>query len=420
MFIRRLELDNYRNYARLEIDLSARIHLLVGDNAQGKTNLLEAIYYLATTRSPLAGQDRELIRWQSGAQDLIPNAQLALLYERDEERHSLEASLVCEPTEQGGAGEDVFRRQLRHDGVNRRAMDIVGKLNVVLFLPEDILLVSGSPGERRRYLDVFLCQLDARYCRTLSAYNRVLSQRNALLKRIREGSARTNELGYWDSQIARLGAYVMARRMWAISHLDPLACEAQRALTGGQEGLRLTYEHTLRAGEALDLAFRVLGDIQLHWGTQGNEPSEDAASKLEAYYAECLAAVRRDELNRAVTLVGPHRDDMRFVLDGYDARVYGSRGQQRTAALAIKLSETSLMRESIGDMPILLLDDVLSELDRQRGRYVLERTAEAGQVFVTTTSLDEVPGSFSAQACVWRVQAGSILPWEQLASRLPQ
>jgi len=413
-----LSLTNFRNYARLELSLPARLSVFQGANAQGKTNLLESIYYLATTKSPLASSDRELLSWAAEGEPL-PYARVEGAYQRGGQEHTLGATIMLEPPE-AGAEQGTLRRQLRVDGVARRAMDAVGQLNVVLFLPEDILLVSGSPGERRRYLDVFLCQLDARYCRTLSAYNRVLSQRNALLKRIREGSARTNELGYWDSQIARLGAYVMARRMWAISHLDPLACEAQRALTGGQEGLRLTYEHTLRAGEALDLAFRVLGDIQLHWGTQGNEPSEDAVAKLEAYYAECLAAVRRDELNRAVTLVGPHRDDMRFVLDGYDARVYGSRGQQRTAALAIKLSETSLMRESIGDMPILLLDDVLSELDRQRGRYVLERTAEAGQVFVTTTSLDEVPGSFSAQACVWRVQAGSILPWEQLASRLPQ
>jgi DNA replication and repair protein RecF len=410
MFIRRLELYNFRNYARLEIDLSARVHLFVGDNAQGKTNLLEAIYYLATTRSPLAGQDRELIRWQADTEDVIPNAQLALQYRRDGEDHALEASLVKEPSEQGAPGEDVYRRQLRHDGVNRRAMDVVGKLNVVLFLPEDIQLVSGSPGERRRYLDVFLCQLDAEYCRTLAAYNRVLTQRNALLRRIREGGARPGELPYWDTQLAHLGAYVMARRMWAVARLDAHTLETQRALTGGAEELRLRYEHTLARRADLDEIADCLSDADRTW-REVSAPATGAVKSLERAIDSGLQSCQREELARAITVLGPHRDDMRFILDGYDARVYGSRGQQRTVALALKLSEVTLMHESVGEMPVLLLDDVLSELDRQRGRYVLERLAGAEQVLVTTTALGEVPAAFSARARVWRIQAGTAKPW---------
>jgi DNA replication and repair protein RecF len=410
MFIRRLELYNFRNYARLEIDLSARIHLLVGDNAQGKTNMLEAIYYLATTRSPLAGQDRELIRWQADTEDVIPNAQLALQYTRHGEDHALEASLVREPAETGAPGEDVFRRQLRHDGVNRRAMDVVGRLNVVLFLPEDILLVSGSPGQRRRYLDVFLCQLDAHYCSTLSAYNRVLTQRNALLRRIRDGGARPGELPYWDSQLARLGAYVMARRMWAVARLDARTLETQRALTGGAEELRLRYEPTLAGRVALDEIGACLRDPDRSWG-EVSAPATGALERLERTIDAGLQACQREEIARALTVLGPHRDDMRFILNGYDARVYGSRGQQRTVALSLKLSEVTLMNESVGEMPVLLLDDVLSELDRQRGHYVLERLAGAEQVLVTTTTLGEVPAAFSAGASVWRIQAGTAAPW---------
>jgi DNA replication and repair protein RecF len=409
MFIRHLELYNFRNYARLEIDLSARIHLLVGDNAQGKTNILEAIYYLATTRSPLAGQDRELIRWQADTEDVIPNAQLALQYTRHGEEHSLEASLVKEPAEQGAPGEDVFRRQLRHDGVNRRAMDVVGKLNVVLFLPEDILLVSGSPGERRRYLDVFLCQLDAHYCRSLSAYNRVLAQRNALLRRIREGTARPGELSYWDAQLARHGAYVMARRIWAVARLETHALETQRALTGGDEELRLRYDHTLVGHASLDEIATRLSEPDLRWGG-ADQPEGDAIGSLEQRFGEGLQRVQREELARGVTVLGPHRDDMRFILNGYNARVYGSRGQQRSVALALKLSEVTCTQESVGEMPVLLLDDLLSELDRQRGGYVLERVAAAEQVLVTTTSLEEVPASFVESARIWRIQGGTAVP----------
>jgi len=412
MFIRRLELYNYRNYARLEIDLPARIHLLVGDNAQGKTNLLEAITYLATTRSPLAGHDRELIRWQSDAEDVIPNAQLALDYVRRGETHRLEASLVNEPVENGVPGQYVFRRQLRHDGVSRRAMDIVGKLNVVLFLPRDILLVSGSPGERRRYLDVLLCQLDPDYCRTLSAYNRVMTQRNALLHRIREGGAHRGELAYWDAQLARLGAYVIARRIWAVQRLSPLVMRTQWALTGGAEMLQLRYVHTLAEADGFDELTAQLANPDLGWEAAHPVVAE-ALAWLEKAFVHSLHSRQRDETNRAATLVGPHRDDLRFILDEHDATVFGSRGQQRTAALALKLSEVALMRESVGEMPVLLLDDVLSELDRERGRYVLEQLSEAEQVLVTTTTLDHVPTAFARKAQIWRIQAGTVFPWPE-------
>lgn len=414
MLIRRLELYQFRNYARLEIDLSARIHLLVGDNAQGKTNLLEAIYYLATTRSPLAGQDRELIGWDAGVEDVIPNAQMALQFTRHGEGHVLEASLVREPAEGGLLGEDVFRRRLRYDGVNRRAMDVVGKLNVVLFLPEDILLVSDSPGQRRRYLDVFLCQLDARYCRTLSAYNRVLTQRNALLRRIRDREARPEELPYWDEQLVQLGAYVIGRRLWAVARLESHAAVAQRDLTGGLESLSLLYDHALAGRADLDDIAATLCNPELRWGDAG-QPEADPISLLESRYLESLQSVRREELARGVTVLGPHRDDMRFILNDHDARVFGSRGQQRTVALALKLAEVTLMSESVGEMPVLLLDDVLSELDRQRGLYVLSRIAQAEQVIVTTTTLDDVPPSFATEARIWCIRAGTALPWPSIS-----
>lgn len=411
MHICHLELINYRNYARLELDLTARIHLFQGDNAQGKTNLLEAIYYLATTRSPLASQDRELIRWESLQDEVIPNAQLALCFVRAGEENSIEASLVQEPSEGNGANGTVFRRQLRYNGVNRRAMDIVGKLNVVLFLPEDIILVSGSPGDRRRYLDVTLCQLDELYCRSLARYNRVVTQRNALLRQIRERASRPKELAYWDGQVAHLGAYVMARRMWAIARLSRDTSEIQSALTGAVERLELRYEHTLEAGPAIEPIEAALYDPTLAWRT--GVPEGEALDLLEEQIKDALRRCQQEEIARGVTISGPHRDDMRFIINGFDATIYGSRGQQRTAALALKLAEVSLMQRLVGEMPVLLLDDVLSELDRRRGQYLLEAIGQAEQVLVTTTNMEGFGSAFLERAQLWQVQAGAVQPHPQ-------
>ncbi len=405
MHIRHLALHNFRNYARLELDLSARIHLFQGDNAQGKTNLLESIYYLATTRSPLASLDRELIRWEADQEEVIPNAQLAVQFLRHGEEHSLEASLVIEPDDSGGG--TTYRRQLRHNGVNRRAMDIVGKLNVVLFLPEDIVLVSGSPGERRRYLDVTLCQIDDRYCRSLSRYNRVMSQRNALLRQIRDGTARSDELTYWDAQVARLGAYVSGRRIWAVAQLGRDTLEIQGALTGGQEALALRYENTVSGAEPAE---DVLRDERTEW--RHGVPDGGLLEALEEAFVDGLASRRRNEIARGVTLIGPHRDDMRFVVNGVDITVYGSRGQQRTAALALKLGEVSLMQRHVNETPVLLLDDVLSELDRHRGQFLLKSIRRAEQVLLTATTLDAFPAEFLQQGHVWHVCAGTISPHE--------
>ncbi len=414
MYIRHLELLNYRNYARLELDLSAQMHLLQGDNAQGKTNLLEAIYYLATTRSPLATLDRELIRWESLQEDVIPNAQLALAFVRAGQEHVIEASLVQEPSEANGSNGAVFRRQLRHNGVNRRAMDIVGKLNVVLFLPEDIILVSGSPGNRRRYLDITLCQIDEHYCRSLSRYNRVLSQRNALLRQIRERASRPRELAYWDGQVAHLGAYVMARRLWAVARLARDTRQIQQALTGGIEELSLRYEHTVGGGDPMGAIEADLSDPALEWRLDA--PESGAIARLEQELAEALQRGQREEIARGVTLTGPHRDDVRFIINGFDATTYGSRGQQRTAALALKLAEVALMQHQVGEMPVLLLDDVLSELDRRRGQYLLGAIGEAQQVLVTATSVEGFGPAFVEQAQVWQVEAGTVRP----ISRTPE
>ena len=398
MYLKHLSLTNFRNYARLEVELPARIHIFQGENAQGKTNLLESIYYLATTKSPLASSDRQLMHWDAG-QEVIPHTDMRATYVRGGDEHTLEAILVKDPPANGDPQNAVFKRQILLDGVPRRALDVVGRLNVVLFLPQDISLVSGSPAERRRYLDVTLCQIDSQYCRSLSRYNRVMTQRNALLRSLREGYGRSDELAYWDEQLTALGAYVLARRLETVDDLSRMVDPIQQSLTGGQEHLSLDYQNSLteRPTDGVPLP-----DAE-------NVGDEERWARI---FAGALRQARGEEIARGVTVVGPHRDDMRFILNGVDATVYGSRGQQRTAALALKLAEVGVMERHAGEMPILLLDDVLSELDLHRGYYLMETISRAQQVLVTTTHLRDYTPEFLEAAMLWCVKAGTLRPLE--------
>ncbi len=400
MQLHHLSLANFRNYARLELELPARIIVLQGGNAQGKTNFLEAIYYLATTKSPLASAERQLIAWAAEA-EVIPYARVAGAFRAHGQDHTIEITLVREQV--NGSAEALLRRQILLDGAAKRALDVVGTLQVVLFLPEDIALVSGAPAERRHYLDVMLCQLDPMYCRSLSRYGRILSQRNALLKQIHEGQARAGELAYWDAQLGQTGSYILARRLWAIAELGQEVAEMHPALTGGSERLELEYENSLLAAGPQEQPERA----------QGTGWSAEAAAPWQEVFLQALQRVRRVELARSMTVVGPHRDDVRFKINGADATIYGSRGQQRTVALALKLAEMALMAKETGEMPVLLLDDVLSELDGQRALFLLQAVSRAQQAILTTTDLHGYPPAFLEQAVLWRVVAGTIQPWRE-------
>ncbi len=380
MYVERLSLTHLRNYTRLELLLPARIHVLRGDNAQGKTNLLEAVFYLATTRSPLASSERQLVQW-SATDEVIPYARAEAAYVRGGQAHTLEITLVLEPQENGAQGL-TLRRKIRLDGAPRRAMDVVGQLNVVLFLPQDVALVDGAPSARRRWLDITLCQIDPAYCRALSRYGRILTQRNALLRALQKRRASASELDYWDAQLCACGGAVLARRAWAVDQLNPLVDAVQRTLTGNAESLALTY--------------------------QSGVPLQGDEATIVGAYAQALRAARREETARGVTVVGPHRDDLRYALNGVDATVYGSRGQQRTVALALKLAEMDLMAQQTGEMPVLLLDDVASELDTQRCAWLLERISSAQQVLLTTTDLHVLTPAFLERAQLWQVLAGTV------------
>jgi DNA replication and repair protein RecF len=380
-----LSLHNFRNYVRLDLDLPPGVSLFLGDNAQGKTNLLEAIYYLATTRSPYAGAERELVNWLAAENEPLPYARLVGRVARGDGELSLEITL----TQQQNDGAR-YRKQMRLNGVAKRAMDLLGQLNVVLFLPDDIALIAGSPGGRRRYLDAALCQIDAAYCRTLSRYNQIVTQRNALLRDLRERGGDPAQLAFWDGRLVEHGAFLVARRQAALLSLDDLAPAIHAELTDGGERLRLRYEPS----------------VEIEPGEAGN--GQDAVE--DAFRAQ-LQAQRRREIAAGMTLVGPHRDEVRFLIDGVDAGVYGSRGQQRTAALSLKLAEVDLMRQQTGHHPLLLLDDVLSELDAHRRRYLLNWLVSADgpqQALVTMTDLHLLPATFLHRCHLWQVQMGRL------------
>ena len=403
MHLTRLALTNFRNYAHLELDLPPGVTLLLGNNACGKTSLLEAIFYLATARSPHAGAERELIRWGASAEP-IPFARVELEVERSNGVHAqIEIVLVqAEEKNRAASGEMEDARKpngrvskrIKVNGVSKRAIDLLGELNAVLFLPEDLDLVFGSPGDRRRYLDTTLAQIDPRYGRALSKYGQVVEQRNSLLREFRERTYAPHELGIWDRQLMEEGTYLVARRADAIERSNQLVAEIHARLTDQRERLQLVYQPSV----AFDLAV----------------PKESRQAEIARNFARQLEALRPRELSAAMTLVGPHRDDIRFLVTrnhdatAMDATTYASRGQGRTIALSLKLAEVALMRTETGEDPVLLLDDVMSELDAARRVALAQAVLDAPQALITATDLDDFATGFLERAQVLRVCEGTI------------
>ncbi len=402
MRLTHLALTNFRNYTHLDLSFPAGAVLLHGANAQGKTTLLEAVYYLATSKTPHASNDRQLLNWYADGPETLPTVGrlTATVQTSDSARpRQIEIRLIYEQSRRNmtAAPNSVFRRQVLVNGVKVRLMDLLGNLNVVLFLPEDVTLVSEPPAERRRYMDITLCQVDRRYCRTLAQYKQVLSQRNALLKALQEGHAPADlaQLAPWDLKLTELGAVVMLRRAALITYLDRRAGQIHfQDLTGETESLRLIYHPRLQADT---------GDVAA-WLLEHS--AQQIAEKLHGV----LQAGRQAELQRGMTLTGPHRDDVHFVVNGRNLGEYGSRGQQRTAVLALKLAEVEWMQAQTGERPVLLLDEVLAELDPSRRAYLLLRISAAEQAILTTTDPAMFTDEFLSRATRFEVDQGRITP----------
>ncbi len=406
MYCEKVSLKDFRNYRRLELGLAPGLTVFQGENAAGKTTLLESLYLLATTKSPRAGADQELVNFEAEAEFGAPAfARLVAQVERADGR--VEAEILVIRDDGTGATAGNARKRVKVNGSAARAADLIGKINVVLFSPEDLDLVIGAPTLRRRYLDVTLSQIDHRYLRQWQEYAKIAAQRNSFLRNLRErrrdnrgrrpggSEPGREELTIWNEALVKSGSYIIKRRREALLALNGRAATLHAHLTG------LVSSLLQDPSGGFELVYQPSFDLQ------GAEDEAAIATHFEAQ----LAQVRQQELARGVSLAGPHRDDFSFRVGGSSLGVYGSRGQQRTAVLALKLAEVGWMEAQTGDRPILLLDDILSELDVNRRQYVLDTVqARAEQVLITTTDL-ELFGDRQALrdvATVYQVEGGKV------------
>lgn len=397
MHIDHLSLTNFRNYARLELTMPQKPIVLHGDNAQGKTSLLEAIYYLATSKSPYTTSDRQLIHWRT-EHDPLPFARITAEFSnKQSSTQRLEVTLMID----NSSGTPRLSKNVKHNGVEKRIMDVVGLLNVVLFLPRDLALIEGSPSDRRRFMDVTLSQVNRQYAEALSEYDKIMPQRNALLRRIAERKSRPAELAYWDVQLVDAGSVLIAERQKFLRELELRAQVNHHQLTGDKETLTIAYQPSFlpTPKDNGQRAFDVMG-LDLH--------REMDAESIAPQFLKRLETEQKASIDRGVTLSGPHRDEIRLNINGRDTGLYGSRGQARTAVMALKLAEFEWMRDHIGEPPILLLDEVVAELDSKRRAYLLDRLNEQSQMVVTTTELEIFTEDFVESATVLNVVEGQI------------
>ena len=367
MFLKGITLQNYRNYEALELDTDRKVNLFIGPNAQGKTNLLESIFVLALTKSHRTSKDKELIGW---------NGKEASIHGEVEKRYgNVTLDLVY-----SGQG-----KKAKINGLEQRKLSgFVGTMNVVMFAPEDLEIVKGAPSIRRRFLDMEIGQVQPGYLYTLQQYAKVLVQRNNYLKSAGPGQAQNALMEVWNMQLAEHGVKIMKKRKQFIEKLKTWAAAIHSGITAGGEELSVTYRPS----------FEMAGE-------------EDESVLFEQFMIK-LAQVKDQEYRRGVTLAGPHRDDMAFHINGKEAQVYGSQGQQRTTALSLKLAEIELIREEIGEYPLLLLDDVLSELDQHRQTQLIETFQGKVQTFITATGLESVNTSRLSDAGIYRVEGGRV------------
>ncbi len=357
MIIKSIELADYRNYEKLNLTFDRGTTILYGNNAQGKTNILEAVYVAATTKSHKGSKDKEIIRF--GKEEAHIRTYV--------EKEGVETRVDMHLRKAGSKGIAIDGQKIK------RAADLLGLCNVVFFSPEDLGIIKNGPSERRRFVDMELCQLDNIYLNDLNNYNKIVNQRNKLLKDMYLSPGLKETLGIWDMQLVAYGSKIIERRKLFVSQLNEIIYEIHKRLSGGKEELKIKY--------------------------QPDTSVEDFESKL-------FMNMDRD-MKMKMTSVGPHRDDFVFQIGGMDARKFGSQGQQRTAALSLKLAEIELVKKITGDTPVLLLDDVLSELDSSRQQLLLEGMGDI-QTIITCTGLEEFVNNRFRINKVYRVTDGKV------------
>ena len=373
MHLEQIELQNYRNYEQTTLNFSSSINVLIGENAQGKTNLIESIYFLAMSRSHRTSRDRELIRWDTDFAKVK-----GLLQKKS---HSVPLEIILSKR-----GKQAKLNHLEQ----KKLSDYIGQMNVILFAPEDLSLVKGSPSVRRKFIDMELGQMNRLYLYHLSQFQQILKQRKQFLKQAR--SKKNYDKIYLDvltEQLATEAAEVLFSRFKFVNQLSDLANEVQKDISNEKETLLITYKTSSSIDE--------------------NMTVEEIFNHLMADYEKSIS----QEIDQGTTTIGPHRDDIVFHVNNRNVQTYGSQGQQRTTALSLKLAEIDLMRNMTGEYPILLLDDVLSELDDSRQTHLLKSIQNKVQTFITTTSLDGVQMDLLTDPFIFYVEEGSIIKTDE-------
>ncbi len=358
MIIKSIELSNFRNYEHLDISFDEGTTILYGDNAQGKTNILEAAYVSGTTKSHKGSRDKEMIRFDE------TESHIKTIVQKNDRDYQIDIHLK--------------KNKAKGIAINKvpikKAADLFGILNIIFFSPEDLNIIKNGPAERRRFIDAELCQLDKIYLSDLTNYNKALNQRNKLLKDLYYHPNLKETLPVWDMQLIRYGRKIIERRRRFIQELNEIVSDIHQKISGGKEEMILNYEP----------------DIE------------------DIFFEDELIRAKERDLKYAQTSVGPHRDDLKITVNSIDVRKYGSQGQQRSCALSLKLSEIKLVEQTIHDQPVLLLDDVLSELDQNRQNYLLQAIDET-QTIITCTGLDEFVKNRFTLNKVYEVKNGSII-----------
>ncbi|MET0958703.1 MAG: DNA replication/repair protein RecF [Psychrobacillus psychrotolerans] len=369
MYIERLELKDFRNYDSIEMNFSSKINVLIGENAQGKTNLMESLYVLSMAKSHRTSNDKELIRWDADYGKIKGDIQ--------KKYGHLPLELIL--SKKGKKAKVNHLEQTR-------LSDYIGQLNVVMFAPEDLYLVKGSPQVRRRFLDMEIGQISPIYLHDLLQFQKIMKQRNHILKK-HQGKPMLNDVMFdvYTEQYIESAVKVIQKRFHFMQLLQQWAEPIHFGISRGLEKLRITYNSST--------------GIQPEWST----------NEMKNHLEEKIADSQSRELYRGVSLIGPHRDDLQFFVNDYDVQTYGSQGQQRTTALSLKLAEIELIKQEVGESPVLLLDDVLSELDDYRQSHLLNTIQGDVQTFVTTTSVEGIAHETIQQAELFHVEQGTIV-----------
>lgn len=359
MYVKKLKLINYRNYENLEIDLGKHVNVFMGDNAQGKTNILEAIYYCGFAKSHRTSKDKELINWNGDI------SFISVSVAKDRLDKKIDINILKD-------GKKVIR--VNSIKINKIG-ELFGTFNVVMFSPEDLKIIKDSPGVRRKFIDMELCQLDSKYYYNLVQYNKVMNERNIVLK---NKNLDLDMLDIYDLQLAKFGSYIMEKRLSYLESLNKYSEDIHKDITSGKEIIEFKYNSTIKN----------LNNIQ------------------DEFY-ETLIKNRKRDVDKGITSHGPHRDDFSVYINNVDTKSFGSQGQQRTAVLTMKFASLRIIKEITGEYPVLLLDDVLSELDFNRKRYILKSINDI-QTIITCTGIEDLGDYLNKDSKLFKVKEGIV------------